>query len=217
MSFDAAYRRITGREPDAEAVKHYERIAASLDDTDSDALLTVFIALDYHKSLYSDIPRQINQASTKTLKDFEASANAIAEAAMEQSKADMSAVIGRLANDVARDVSGRQKAKWIAFATVTVTAAILTACWFGYAKGEDGTFARAFAAGQASVRGEHALANWGNTPQGRQAYRLAQGGSLDNLLNCNLPGWSIDEDKNVCVVRPANGSIYGWSLPPQGK
>ncbi|WP_241202445.1 hypothetical protein [Caballeronia sp. SBC2] len=66
--------------------------------------------------------------------------------------------------------------------------------------------------GYNAAKDEKAAAAWANTPQGKMAYRLAQKGSLDSLIQCDRPGWT--KKNGFCYPFQApDGKIYGWTTP----
>jgi hypothetical protein len=74
------------------------------------------------------------------------------------------------------------------------------------------TGAAAYAMGRSRglelARDEQAAASWANTPEGRLAYRLAQGGDLEALARCTAPGWHLEND--VCFPRTGTSGLHGW-------
>ena len=100
------------------------------------------------------------------------------------------------------EASTRRERVWRwALASVTVALLVMGA-----------TGAAAYAMGRARgldlARDEQAAASWANTPEGRLAYRLAQGGDLEALARCTAPGWHLEND--MCFPRASANGLHGW-------
>jgi hypothetical protein len=119
-------------------------------------------------------------------------------AAGEAVAQELRAVIARTAAEAA--VRHERVWRW-ALGSLTVTFLVLGA-----------TGAVAYLLGRARglefARDEQAAAAWANTPEGRLAYRLAQGGDLEALARCTAPGWHLEND--VCFPRPGADGLHGW-------
>lgn len=116
-------------------------------------------------------------------------------------------------HDAAR-AKARSHASW---AVLGALAGILGAggagYWLGHASGRDSGLADGYRAAQ----DEKAAASWANTPSGRLAFAMDQGGSLAMVARCAGQGWEVETRKGgvrVCFVnKAADGTNYGWVLP----
>lgn len=208
MRFKEVYKRLNGREATTEQVLKFERLVASLETTPSDAMLSVLVALDHYENLYSEIPKKINTSASKLLDDFKTAANQQAITALASAKADLSKAVGQVAEKVAADVSQKQRLQWIAGSIVISFACLLITAMLAHKSGRK----TGEATGYEQAKDEKSAASWANTPQGQQAYRLAQIGELDKLTKCAGKGWSIE--KGVCYPKEVSGEgTYGWRIP----
>lgn len=129
-------------------------------------------------------------------------------------KASAAGAVDRLALEVAksvqqvvRDVSGKQKAKWIGAVSVGVAVVLLGVAGAGFAAGQQ--------VGRSESRDELAADAWANSPQGELAHRLARAGDLEDLAGCLGEGWRVT--KGVChpftIASGVNkGSVIGWRV-----
>lgn len=209
---EESFANLLGRQPsDAERQNLY-RIRDALGLKNNDALWLVLIALQYHQILYEKFPDVIVRAANEVFGKFKATADATAKASTEAAKADLAKVVEASAREVAHHVAGRQKAQWIAASAVIVALCLGGVFWYAHSSAYQAGLSRGYGVGYNEAKDEKAAAAWANTPDGNEAYRLAQAGSIGKLSRCDQPGWYIE--KGVCYVRVApNGSIYGWRLP----
>lgn len=207
-----SFARLLGRQPgDAERQQLY-RVRDALGLKGNDALWLVLIALQHYQTQYEKFPHAIAQSAKAALADFKVAADATAQAAAQSAQADLAQAVATAARETAQRVAGRQRAQWIAASIVAASAVFALFGWFMHSSGSSAGNAAGRAAGYAEARDEKAAAAWANTPEGREAYRLAQAGSIGPLIRCNYPGWRIE--KGFCYVRPtADGNVYGWRLP----
>lgn len=212
MRFKEVYKRLNGREATTEQVLKFERLVASLETTSSDAMLSVLVALDHYENLYSEIPQKINVAVEKSLIEFNGAAKNQAVAALASAKADLSDAVNTVAQQVASDVSQKQKWQW---ASGSIIVSMICVGAFGLLmkrQGQEAGYNNGYSTAAAAAKDEKAAASWANSPQGQQALKLAQSGNLDRLIHCNGKGWKIE--KGFCYVNPApDGLVYGWRLP----
>ena len=141
------------------------------------------------------------------LADEEAEASTARKAAQDAKEAAQTAL-------QAARTSARSVASW---AVLGALAGVLGAggagYWLGHASGREGGLADGYRA----ARDEKAAASWANTPTGRLAFAMDQGGSLAMVARCAGQGWEVETRKGgvrVCFVnKAADGTNYGWVLP----
>ncbi len=212
MRFEEVFKRLNAREATAEDVLKFERLTAALETTPGDAMLAVLVALDHYETLYKAIPIRITEAATDALGSFKRNADAQAAASIAEAKADLAKAVSEVATKVAHNISAKQKWRW---ASGCIAAAFVSVSFFGWyadSNGKDLGYKAGYGAGYTEAKDEKAAAAWANTPQGKEAYKLALAGSVGNLIRCDSPGWYVD--KGACFVKPLpNGTAYGWRLP----
>lgn len=206
-----SFAKLLGRQPtDAERQQLYQ-VRDALGLKNNDALWLVLMALQYHHDLYARFPELIKRMAVDILLQFQDNAHAVLAATSETAKADLAKAVSAAARDVARLTAAKQAATWIAACLLACCLSFGAFGWYihrdAYQAGYDEGYGRAYM----DAKDEKAAAAWANTPQGKAAYRLAQYGSLDSLINCNQPGWRTEE--NICYVQPTSDrQIYGWRI-----
>ncbi|SDC19631.1 hypothetical protein SAMN05216345_101884 [Cupriavidus sp. YR651] len=205
---DDRFAKLLRKQPTEADRQDMYRLRDSLGLKNNDALWDVLIALQYHQKLYERMPAKIAKASQETLTDFRAAADSMVKASAEAAKADLAKAVATSAREVACQVAGKQKARWMAGCAAVLSLAFAGLAWAGYSAGR----VSGYGDGYAVATDEKAAAAWANTPEGRAAYRLAQAGSIGMLVRCDQPGWA--KDKGFCFVGPASDqTVYGWKLP----
>lgn len=207
MRFTEVYKQLNGREATTEQVLKFERLVASLETTPGDAMLAVLVALDHYENLYSEIPTKINKSASKLLDDFKNAADQQAITSLANAKDDLTEAVIQVAKNVATDVSKKQKLQWIAASVAISFACLVVAAMLAHTSGVKA----GKAAGYEEAKNQIAAAAWANTPQGVQAYSLAQNGELDKIAKCTGMGWKIVSGS--CSPQPIDNQVYGWRLP----
>jgi hypothetical protein len=152
-------------------------------------------------------------AVNNVLKEFKTTAGMTVMGETARMKAELTRAAIDVAEKVAKDVAGRERAEWIAGC---IAVAFLTFCLFGllmHHKGRSAGYSEGHEQGYIEAKDEKAAASWANTPEGELAYGLAQAGSIRKLAHCDGKGWIIKN--NSCF--PQTGSdnmIYGWRIKP---
>ncbi len=212
MQFKDVYQGLNGREPTAEQVLKFERLVSTLETTPGDAMLAVLVALDHYENLYAAIPEKISGSIEKTLTGLNCAAKKQAIRALATAKADMSKAVAQAANQVASDVSKKQKWQWAGGSVAVAFVCISVLTWYMHHTAFNAGLAAGMATGYEQAKDQIAANAWANTAQGKRAYNFASTSALDKVINCNEPGWTIKE--GACYVYPApDGKIYGWLLP----
>ena len=212
MRFKEVYKRLNGHEATAEQVLKFERLTTALETTPGDAMLAVLVALDHYENLYSAIPEKINAITVTVLEEFKLAAGKTASAAFGETQAINAQALADIANRVAGEVSTTRMYQWAGGSVAAAAVCIGLMAWYLHSSAFDTGMAAGKAAGYEQAKNQIAAAAWANTPQGRQAYRLAQTGELDRLAKCTGKGWVIE--KGVCYVQEIKGEgTYGWRVP----
>lgn len=222
---DTSYARLLGRQPsDAERQRLY-RVREALGLRDNDALWQVLFALDHHQTLYNEVPEKIRRAAREVLAEFRTSADREAQASMAIAREDLTKAVSDTAREVAHDTAGRDRFRWLTYAVGVAAACVIILAISAYLalthsrdQGYTDGYRAGYNAGIAEARVEEAAASWANTPEGRMAYGLSQGGSLRRLATCDAPGWTweLQGDRMICFPfrNPASGKVHGWALAP---
>ena len=208
---DDAFARLLARQPtDAERQRLYQ-VRDALDLKNNDALWMVLIALQNYDTMYERFPEMIKQAAAHTLLEFQKTANSTLDSTKAAAKADLAKAVAATASSVARLTIVRQAAIWMAICLSVCGTVFGVFGWSVHKSAFQAGLDKGYAMAYISAKDEKAAASWANTPQGKAAYELAIAGSIENLKECDRPGWK--NVQGICYVRPASdGSIYGWRI-----
>ena len=208
---DESFAKLLGKQPSDKERQDLYRVRDALGLKTNDALWLVLMALQHYETRYERFPAQIESAAQATLHRFQQTADAVASAAAQSARNELTTAVSLAARDVARYVEGRQRLKWL-LATVTACVVMLTGlAWYVHAKGIEAGLGIGYGRGYDAAKDERAAASWAATPEGRAAYRLAEAGSVRALATCSMPGWYTRGD--ACYpAAAADGQQYGWRL-----
>lgn len=225
MNLIAAFRSIYERDPTAEEVNQFNRIARELDIRDNDALWAVTFLMGHHLDLAKNMPEQIEKQVTESLQKYRTEldrARAAAESEMKATKqrieenvskavvVSAQTEIANAAQVVARDTARRSWLQWLGAAAIVGMLLAGGIFYWGYHTGSSAGYTHALTA--------KAAANWAASPIGLEAYRLYRDGDLTAIVRCSRSGWRIKTSRDgrhkVCIVGPdADGTTFGWYLP----
>lgn len=209
MNFKSAFTELNAREPTAQDVLRFERITKALGTTPNDSLLAVLVALDYHQSMYDQMPLKINNEVSKTLNAAALASKQIMDTAATDATTALSTTVSKLAQQVANDTAKKSMYKW---AIGCITASLITLVVFGYWMHSVG-YKDGISAGYEQAKDQKAAAAWSSTTEGQAAYKLAQGGDIRALLECSKDGWEIVKNGTVCIpTQASNGGKWGWRI-----
>ena len=152
-------------------------------------------------------------AVSNVLSEFKTTAGMTVMGETARMKAELTRAAIDVAEKVATDVAGKEKAKWIAGCMAVACIIFSLFGWMMHHKGHSAGFAEGHELGYIEAQDEKAAASWANTPEGKLAFGLAQAGSVRNLANCDGNGWTIKND--YCFPQAgADNMIYGWRIKP---
>ena len=204
------FGKLLGRQPTDAEVQELYRVRDALELKNNDALWLVLMTLQHYKTAYEQMPAAIAGAAATTLAKVKATADATMKASAESFKADMARAVAASAQEGARNTSRKQMWQWAGGAVAAAFLSLGLLGWTAFTKGVEAGRAE----GYDRAKDEKAAAAWANTPQGQSAYRLAQGGDLNMLADCNGDGWKIQ--KNICFpFSDSHQLTRGWHLAPK--
>ncbi|MGZ5030843.1 MAG: DUF6753 family protein [Methylobacter sp.] len=208
---DDSFAKLLGRQPTDTDRQQLYRVRDALGLKNNDALWLVLMAQQYYQNQYEQFPQAIAKAAGEILGQFKDAAGSILDASVGAAKADLAKAVAKTANDVARQTSRKQMFQWAAICFVSVCLSVGGLGWYLHAEAYDAGYNKGYGAGYTEAKDEKAAASWANTPEGKFAYKFAQGGSLGTLMHCNEKGWYVKNGH--CFVEAApDGKVYGWKI-----
>ena len=210
---DTSFAELLGRQPtDAERQDLY-RVRDALGLKNNDAIWLVIMALQHYQTLYEKIPASIAEAAKEMNTEVKAAATKEANAAMKKAEAQLMTAVASSANKVARQVAGKVKIQWIVVCVAVVTTCLGATGWYAFQAGEKYGWGQ----GYQKMEVEEAVAQWALTPEGQEAYELAQAGAdMKVLARCTRKGWYKKSFENGTACIPGtdkDGTIRGWRIP----
>lgn len=204
MRFEQTFKELNGCDATAADVLRFERLCNALGTTPNDALLAVLVALDYYQNMYEKMPEKIRKESESTLASFKLAAEKTASAAFKTSEAAHADALVQLADKVAVQASTKSMFKWATGCITLVIAILIPAFWYAHSVGVD----TGKAVGYSEAKDEKAAAAWANTPQGKNAYRLAQVYNFD-AGRMNLTTCKDAKSNRLCVAVDKKAGEFG--------
>lgn len=173
---EQAFQKLTGRMPEDKDIQHLYRIKDTLGLASNDALWQVLIALDYHQSLYEEMPAKIKKAADETLTDVGKRAEQALAAKAQEAQATLTEQVAESALAIAGQRTRQavlRAARWTAVVAALVAGA---AAWAGWKAGQS----TGYEAGRASVFADQdpQAVEWAQSYWGRQARVLDAEGLL---------------------------------------
>lgn len=209
---DESFSKLLGRQPSDTERQQLYVVRDALGLKNNDALWLVLMALQSYQGMYEKFPLLIKRTAQEVLADLKATADATMKASAEEARANLSQAVATAAHQVAHNISRKQMWQWAGACMAIAFMSVGMFGWFTANQASQSGYDSGYAAGYAQAKDEKALASWANTPEGRLAYRFAQGGALQQLARCHGNGWGIQD--GVCYVNTAaDGKIYGWRVP----
>ena len=210
-NLDENFTKLLGRQPTDFEKQQLYATGEALGIKNNDALWLILMALQHHQALYNQIPARIQKSANVTLNNLKVAADLAMSESAGKANAALAQAVADVAKEVASNTSKKQKWQWAAgcISAAFLSTSLLT--WYVHSTAYQAGINSGFGAGYSEAKDQKAAAAWANTPEGQSAYKLAQAGSINVLLNCNKPGWSIEN--GVCFVKMAkDGFIYGWRI-----
>lgn len=250
---DSAFEALSQSLPsDRERVILY-RVAHTLKLNPTDTHFSVMAALHYYLQLYQMIPDKIGRAGVESLKDHSLALKVQAELVMAESQKSLietarksvsdiaSTEIARVAEQLAGDVTARERNKffWLAAVAMVINAFVFGGTGYALRMAADSINMSTAVAkvSEANERSNTAIAaaekrafdeidatrksnGWLGTDEGRLAMRFFDVGGGFIAAKCNSPVWDIiiTEDGKFCVPRRrdlmgGDKNKYGWKIP----
>lgn len=160
--------------------------------------------------------KNLQAAVNNVLDEFKKTAGITVMGETARMKAELARAAADIAGKVAKDIAGKEKAKWIAGSIAVAFLAFSLFGWMMYYKGNTAGFANGHEQGYMEAKDEKSAASWANTPGGKSAYRLAMAGNISMLVLCEEKyGWRIEGD--YCIPYPTNDEkgqkiSWGWKI-----
>ena len=173
--------------------------------TNNDAIWSVVMVLGHYLTLYEKIPTLIEEAAATTLDVFRATAETTHEAAAESAKADLAKAVATSAQQVARDVAGKQRVQWQMLMVALCLFCFSALSLLMYSLGSDAGQKRGYVTGYEIAKDEKAAASFAATPYGQRAYKLARQTDITPIARCSRPGWVIEE--GMCYPHAAKERV----------
>lgn len=210
---------IAGHQVTPETVARVQAIAHSLEIPMNDAMMPILISLDTYYGVFKDLPK-LNQeaaqaAAESAEKQIKGKVDLITSEAIKQVAPSVGKAMSDIAQQVASDVSARDKAIWITGAVAVVALMFGLFGWYVHSTARADGFDSGYATGYSEAKDEKAAAVWANTPEGKIAFKFAQMRELDKLMRCNGRGWETEKQKDgtvYCFPKADNGRILGWRI-----
>jgi hypothetical protein len=250
---DSAFEALSQSLPtDRERIILY-RVAHTLKLNPTDTHFSVMAALHYYLQLYQTIPDKIGRAGVESLKGHELALKAQADLVMAESQKTLietarksvseiaSKEIARAAEQLAGDVTAKERNKffWLATSAMAVCALVFGGTGYALRMGSDAlNMSMAVAkAGEANERANTDIATaekkasdeidaarkssgWAGTEEGRLAKNFFDQGGGVAAAKCDSPVWEIVDSKNgkFCVPNRrdligGDSNKYGWKIP----
>jgi hypothetical protein len=236
----SAFQKLVGRAATDEEKRQLYRVKEALDIRDTDAVWLIFMALQYHVSLYRAMPAEITNGCREVLANAEAASEAIvaklkaagaaqvsvleaktkelsakAKGSHEETQRALTEAVREGVVASARDAARAEKWKWGGLSFLAAGIFCLVTVYFAKNMGRE--LGRAEGKREAlNICQSWQEANaWIKTVEGHAAYNLAlaSAGNIQLLTTCNSPGWKI-VDGQCCPAVNAKGSKC-WRLTPQ--
>lgn len=131
-------------------------------------------ALNNRAGAVTKAAEDIRKDTRQALHDARAAASVVVEEGKEKAAAALQEEVKLVLESVTNKNKAQALAIGAGMALIVVLVAAISGYWVGHHAGD--------ADGYAKAREESAAAAWGNTPNGKLAYSLAQRGSLDDLV-----------------------------------
>lgn len=201
---ESAFETLVGRPIKPEERERLFRIREALGIGRDDPIWTIFVALDFHRSLYDAIPDQIRDAAAHAAATGESAAKAAAEDAFKASAVLLAEDVAYSARKIAKQQTNRLFATQIAIAITVAVFALAGATLMG----------RTLGAAQARAEQTDRQA-WIQSAVGQTAKRLADDQFFFALARCQKRGRTLVVDgRDVrCAdnVQFGNGSVEQWT------
>ena len=219
MSLKTNFEKMLGRTPSDAEIQALYRTRDALELKDNDALWLVLMALQHHQTLYSKIPAQMQEEARKVLSQVSDASKAVIDKHIQETHLRLAEAVKQSSEKIAADTARREKFKWLAIATGVICASTILVSWYSYSRGHNSGYTEGYSVALKETADHKAAASWANTPDGRKAQTLWQGGVLSSILNCSFPGWKIENSKEsgrkVCFPYSAGNpkDQQAWYIP----
>ena len=218
----SSFEKLTGHTLTDADVQRLYRIKNALRLGDNDALWLLLMALDYPVTFYEKLPAQMKQASMDILNEFRATADTIAKTSAEAAKADLARAVATAAQQVASNVAGVKRTRWVATAAIAIGlgVAVVAGGWlYAYVKGRSDM--------EITLRAQQPALTWLGSSAGQRARELSDQGiiewvdSFDGIMarqysRERLIAW-LGSDAGKRVRELSAEGVIDWIDSPRGR
>ena len=212
LSLKTIYREAFGKEMSDEELQTLLKYKELLAIEDNDWVWQFYITQAYHRDCIRDIFSEAMNAAREVI---------VANA--ELTKRDLAKSVIDTSKEVAGNVSRRDVLLSSLFFTVIIAFIIAMAIFFSLEHGRKTGHEQGYAEAYKIAMSERAAFSWANQPDGKRAYQFSQTPNFNNLINCDLPGWYVQNGychvgiigKEIVIDGKKFGpnTIFGWKLP----
>jgi hypothetical protein len=224
---DNTFEILTDRKPTDQERQVLYKVRDALGIRNNDAMWQILVILEYYKTLYESIPKQIVDAADHLLKGVKQNADVIIKSSMETYKADFTRSATKIVQSIASKVVTKNLAKW-SFFLLLLTAIILgTTVYFSYDKGYKNGLIIGNSAAYQFIKDDKYRVEWGNSAEGilaheiaatgnlRKIHEMSKGESLDlvvKLYDQGLLPYIAFMYKNDNIMEHINCTGKGWTI-----
>ena len=221
MNVEQTFKNVVGREMTPDEVTRYLKLQKEFEIPDTDAIWMMFIWFEFYQRIFEKFPENARVETEKVITQLRSASVAVTEAtsaevkasrekaALEIAKAQeaakaalnqalsqtMSAAVQRAIDQIVQSTHAQalktQARKWALIGAVT--AAILVVALAG------GVGWKSYRTGLA----------------GGYASGVIVGGNFRHFIDCDLPGWKLEQKKDGstwCYPTAAKDGTYGWRI-----
>ena len=210
----SAFEKLTGRQPTDADVQRLYRVKDALRLGNNDALWLLLIALDYHQSLYEQIPAQIETRVQGVLKVLKHTAREAMAAESTKAQRTLTEQVAASAKAVAGHMASRARWRAAALTAGVLLALLVATAWYINTTLKTTWFNAGHYAGENSVAARVDLSAelWARSPEGRLARVLAEEGLLRPMLTL----WSESGEAALDDVAILSRSDAEWLASKAG-
>ncbi len=221
MNVEQTFKNVVGREMTPDEVTRYLKLQKEFEIPDTDAIWMMFIWFEFYQRIFEKFPENARAETEKVITQLRSASVAVTEAtsaevksarekaaleitkAQEAAKASlnqalsqtMSAAVQRAIDQIVQSTHVQalkvQSRKWALIGAITAVILVVALAggvgWEAYRTGLVGGYASG----------------------------VTVGGNFRHLMDCDLPGWELEQKKDGstwCYPQAAKDGVYGWRV-----